>query len=206
MNYSRICEIYLQLESTSSGLEKISILSNFLGEIKDKPEFIYLLRGQVFGDFESKELGVSHQLVIKAICRASGVGEDEIVGKFKEFGELGLVAEEVLGSKKKQASLFEERLTIEKVFLNLRKLVEIEGVGTVDLKVGHIVDLLHSASAREAKYVVYFVMLLRIIALSPKVLKTRRFVGWRFRRLMIKLQILRRFLSVHLKTNWRKLN
>jgi DNA ligase-1 len=41
---------------------------------------------------------------------------------------------------------------------NLRKLPEIEGTGTVDLKIGYIVDLLHSATAKEAKYVVRTVL------------------------------------------------
>ena len=158
MDYSRICEVYAGLEATASGLEKTDILVGFLGEIRDSPECIYLLRGQLFADYESKELGISHQLVIKGIARAAGVSEVEVVEKFRELGDLGKVAEEVLGGKKKQQGLFEAKLSVEKVMMNLRKLVEIEGSGAVDLKIGYIIDLLHSASGVEAKYVVRTVL------------------------------------------------
>lgn len=154
MDYSRLCKIYEALENTSSGLEKTDILAGFLGEIRSNPEIIYLLRGELFADYESKELGVSVQLVIKALARASGLDESEVVLNFKELGDLGNVAEKILGGKKKQKGLFEEKLTVEKVMMNLRKLPELEGSGAVDLKIGHIVDLLLSASAVEAKYIV----------------------------------------------------
>ncbi len=158
MDYSRICEIYEALESTSKGLEKTGILVDFLGEIRDYPDFIYLLRGQLFADYDNRELGISHQLVIKAISRAAGISEAEVVEYFKELGELGLVAEKVLGGRKKQRGLFEKRLSVERVMENLRKLPTIEGSGAVDLKIGYIVDLLHSATAEEAKYVVRTVL------------------------------------------------
>ncbi|HDL02466.1 MAG TPA: DNA ligase, partial [Candidatus Pacearchaeota archaeon] len=158
MDYSRICEVYEALEGTASGLEKTDILAGFLGEIKKNPEFIYLLRGQLFADYDSRELGISHQLVIKAISRVAGISESVIVEGFRELGELGLVAEKVLGEAKKQKGLFEGKLSVEKVMMNLRGLVDIEGVGAVDLKVGHIVDLLISASAIEAKYIVRTVL------------------------------------------------
>ena len=158
MDYSKICEIYEGLEGTSKGLEKTEILVGFLGEIWNSPEFIYLLRGQLFADYDNRELGISVQLVIKAISRAGGISENEVVDKFKELGDLGSVAENVLGSEKKQSALFEKKLSVEKVLKNLRKLVEIEGSGAVDLKIGHIVELLHSASAEEAKYVVRTVL------------------------------------------------
>ena len=36
MDYSKICEVYATLESTSKGLEKTEILASFLGEIRDE--------------------------------------------------------------------------------------------------------------------------------------------------------------------------
>ena len=158
MDYLKICKVYEALESTSSGLEKTDILVSFLDEIKNNPDFIYLLRGKLFADYESCELGVSVQLMIKVISRASGIGENDVVEKFKEFGDLGLVAEEVLGEKKRQKGLFEEKLSVEKVVKNLKKLVSAMGSGAVDLKIGYIVDLMMSASAVEAKYIVRSVL------------------------------------------------
>ena len=158
MDYSKICGVYAGLEGTSKGLEKTDILAGFLGEICEKPELIYLLQGRLFADYDNRELGISIQLIIKAISRAAGIGENAVVDKFKELGDLGKVAEAVLGRKKKQISLFSGKLSVEKVMDNLRKIPTFEGKGTVDFKVGLIVELLHSASAEEAKYVVRTVL------------------------------------------------
>ena len=158
MDYSRICEIYEALENTSKGLEKTDILADFLGEIHGEPELIYLLQGRLFADYDNRELGISHQLIIKAIGKSAGVGEPEVVDEFKELGDLGKVAESVLDGKKKQTALFSGKLSVEKVVENLKKLTTIEGKGTVDQKIGYIVDLLHSATPTEAKYVVRTVL------------------------------------------------
>ena len=167
-----MCDVYSELEATPSGLEKTDILAGFLGKIRDNPEFIYLLRGQLFADYESKELGISVQLIIKAIARAAGILEDEVVDDFRKLGDLGDVAEKVLGGKKKQRGLFEKKLSVEKVLENLRKLPEIDGAGTVDLKIGYIVDLLHSATTVEAKYIV------RTVLNDLKIGVGRKGYGW----------------------------
>jgi DNA ligase-1 len=158
MDYSRVCEVYAALEGTAKGLEKTDILAGFLGEIRGEPELIYLLQGRLFADYDNRELGVSVQLVIKAISRAAGIGEDVVVERFKELGDLGKVAEAVLGKRKKQKALFDGKLSVEKVMGNLRKVPTFEGKGTVDFKVGLIVDLLHLATPEEAKYVVRTVL------------------------------------------------
>jgi DNA ligase 1 len=154
MDYSKICNVYHALESTTKGLDKTKILANFLEEIKDKPDLIYLLQGRLFADYDNRELGISHQLIIKAIVRATGVSEAEIIDEFKNLGDLGKVAESVFREKKKQTALFSSKLKVDKVVNNLKKIPDIEGRGTVDLKIGYIVELLHSATPNEAKYIV----------------------------------------------------
>ncbi len=56
--------------------------------------------------------------------------------------------------KRKQSTLFHSKLNVEKVFENLKKLVEIEGHGSVEKKLSLISELLNSASGKEAKYIV----------------------------------------------------
>ena len=158
MEYRKICEVYHALESTTKGLEKTEILAKFLGEIRKEPELIYLLQGNIFADYDHRELGVSHQLVIKAIGKAGGISDSEVVEKFKDLGDLGKVAEAVLGKKKQQMALFSSKLSIEKVMTNLQRLPSLEGKGTVEIKIGSIVELLHSATPLEAKYIVRTVL------------------------------------------------
>jgi len=158
MDYEKLCEVYAALESTTKGLEKTSILGKFLEKIEKKPELIYLLQGKVFADYDSRELGISHQLAIRSISRAAGILDSDVVKEFKDFGDLGKVAEAVIGNKKKQTALFSSKLSIGKVFENLRKITTFVGKGTVDLKLGLIVELLHSASSLEAKYIIRTVL------------------------------------------------
>ena len=157
MDYSKICKVYERLESTAKGLIKTEILGEFLGEIRKTPEVIYLLQGNVFADSESKELGVSHQIVIRAISKAFGISDSEVVDKFKELGDLGKVCESLMKGKK-QTALFSKKLSVEKVLSNFRRLPDLEGKGTVELKIGLIVELLHSANSVEGKYIIRTVL------------------------------------------------
>ncbi len=157
MKYTELCKIYLQLEGTSKGLEKTSIIAKFLGKIKDEPEVIYLLQGRVFPDWDEREMGISQQLAIKAISRASGASSEEVVDEFRKLGDLGLVAESLFKNKK-QSSLFSSKLIVRKVLDNLQKLPGLEGKGTIDKKMGLIVELLNSASGIEAKYIIRTLM------------------------------------------------
>jgi DNA ligase-1 len=152
MLYSKLCEIYEKLSSTTKGLEKTKIIADFLKNLEKEPETIYLLQGRFVPDYDERESGISEQLAIKALSKAAGIKEEQIVKEFKKTGDLGLTAE-IVCKNKKQSSLFSEKLTTEKVLENLRKLPTIEGKGAVDRKMGIIIELLNSASAVEAKYI-----------------------------------------------------
>ncbi len=157
MEYSEIVEVYEQLEATSKGLEKTEILGKFLEKTEHEPEIIYLLQGRVFPDYDERELGISQQLAIKAIAKATGMNDKEVVNEFRKLGDLGEVAARFAG-KKKQGALFAKKLTTDKVLNNLKKLPSLEGKGTVGHKIDLIVELLNSASAKEAKYVLRTVL------------------------------------------------
>jgi DNA ligase-1 len=158
MDYSNLCDMYHSLESTTKGLEKTDILAEFLGKIKNMPEVIYLLQGKVFAEFNNSEMGISHQLAIRAIGKAVGISDKKVLESFKELGDLGKVAEKLLGECKQQTALFTQKLKVEKVMNNLKKITTLEGKGTVDLKINLIVELFHSASPLEAKYIMRTVL------------------------------------------------
>jgi len=154
MLYKEFVDVYEDLASTTKKLEKRDIIAGFLPELKGHEDWIYLLRGRVFPDYDESEFGISGKLAMKAIARTSGVSQDKIDEKFKKVGDLGDIAEDLSGKNRKQSSLFSKRLDVEKVFGNLRKLVEIEGKGAVGKKMSLIVELLGNASGKEAKYIV----------------------------------------------------
>src|SRR3989344_4837926 len=116
MKYSELCEVYDTLSKTTKRLEKIDILAKYLKKLsKNKLDnkTIYLLRGRVLPDYDSREFGISRQLVIKIISKASGVSSENIVKELNKIGDLGEVAESLM-AKKKQHTLYSSALTVEK--------------------------------------------------------------------------------------------
>lgn len=155
MQYSTLCEVYEELEKNPSRLKKTEILADFLKKLKhvENKSIIYLLLGRAYPDYSEKEFGISEKLCIKALEKSSGISGKEINNKWRKIGDLGKVAEEIM-SKKKQHTLFSNKLSVEKVLDNLKKLPELTGIGTVDKKLGLISELLTSASGIEAKYII----------------------------------------------------
>lgn len=155
MQYKEFVEIYENLAGTTKKLEKTSFLAGFFKKLdkEGKKQWVYLLKGKVFADYDSREFGISHQLVIKAMANAFGIKNEDIVERFKKTGDLGDIAEEV-SKIRKQRALFFSKLDVEKVFENLRKIAEIEGKKAVERKISLIAELLNSASGKEAKYIV----------------------------------------------------
>jgi DNA ligase-1 len=153
MKYLTLVEVYEHLESTSKRLEKTFILSEFLRTADELDRVMLLVQGRVFPNWDTSELGMAAKLLVKAISLATGASLDKIESLWKETGDLGTVAAE-LTKNKSQATLFSQPLTVQKVFDNLRKLVELEGAGTVDRKVQLVAELLTSAQPAESKYII----------------------------------------------------
>ncbi|MBU0906562.1 MAG: ATP-dependent DNA ligase [Nanoarchaeota archaeon] len=155
MQYSDFVEVYEGLFATTKRLEKETILAEFLKKLakEGEPEWIYLLRGKVTPDYDDRILGLSDKLAMKAIGKTFGIKDEEIAKRYRKIGDIGELAEEFAG-KKKQTSLFAKKLTVEKVFSNLRKVMGIEGKGAVSGKIALISELLGQAEGKEAKYIV----------------------------------------------------
>ena len=103
MRYSELCEIYEALEQNSSRLKKTEILSNLLKKLKETDyELIYLLKGQVFPDYSEKEFGISEKLCIRVMEKSSGISKETIIKEWRQLGDLGLVAEKIINSKKQK--------------------------------------------------------------------------------------------------------
>ncbi len=154
MRYSKLAEFYEEVSSTTKRLEKIDILSKFLKTLKkEDSDILYLIEGNIYPDYDERKTGISNQLAIKAISKATGTNSKKVVQEWKTIGDIGKVAEK-LTKHKKQATLHSHILTTEKVLENLRKLPELEGKGTVNKKLALITELLTSASPTEALYLV----------------------------------------------------
>lgn len=154
MRYEKLAQLYEELSSTTKRLEKITILSKFLEHLKEEDaDILYLIEGNIYPDYDERRIGISNQLAIKAISKATGTPSQKVNSRWKKIGDIGEVAKE-LTANKKQMTLASHVITTKKVIDNLRKLPELIGTGTVDHKLKLIVELLTSATPIEALYLV----------------------------------------------------
>ena len=138
MLYKKLTELYSNLGNTTKRLEKIEILSKFLEHLpEEERETIYLLEGNIYPEYDERKIGISNQIAIKAISKATGTDSKKVVQEWKKIGDLGEVAKK-LTQEKKQRTLQSHILTVKKVLENLRKLPELEGKGTIDKKLSLI--------------------------------------------------------------------
>ncbi|MFA5887544.1 MAG: ATP-dependent DNA ligase [Candidatus Nanoarchaeia archaeon] len=155
MDYSELADAYDQLENTAKRLDKTAIIAKILKDAsKDEiADVICLLQGSVFTAAEKdKHIGISSKLAAKAVANCAGVSQEKVEEQLGKEGDLGIVAEKLF-AKKKQSTLFSQKLSVKKVVATIRKLSEIEGKGSVDMKVGFVSQLLNSASGIEARYI-----------------------------------------------------
>jgi len=159
MNYLKLADVYEQLEGTTKKLEKTDILARlFKTTPKDMLYKVVLLsQGTVFPASSEEEIGIARNMMVRIISKATGESEKTVIASFKKTGDLGLTAEELV-SKKKQRTLLQKQLTVEKVYNNLRKLPSITGAGSQDRKVALVAELISSAKPKEARYVVRTVL------------------------------------------------
>jgi DNA ligase 1 len=154
MEYSKLAAFYDEINNTTKKLEKADILARLFKEAGvDLEVIVYLCQGKVFPLWDDRKIGFSSRLMIKAMHVALGISIGEIEKLLNKKGDLGKVSEELI-KRKRQATLFKGKLTVKKVFDNIRKLADMEGEGTVNRKVQLVAELLTSADEQEVKYVV----------------------------------------------------
>ena len=154
MEFSIIAEMFEKMEKTSSRIELTNILVELLKETPEKiiPNVVYLLQGIIRPNFEGVELGVAEKLAIRAISKSSGLPIKQIENDYKNCGNLGLTASNML-KLKTQTTFTAEKITLERVYETLLKIANIEGKGSQDLKMKYISSLLNDATPIEGKFV-----------------------------------------------------
>ena len=154
MEFSIIAEIFEKMEKTSSRIELTNILVELLKKTPEKiiPNVVYLLQGIIRPNFEGVELGVAEKLAIRSISKSSGLPIKKIEDDYRNCGNLGLTASNIL-KLKTQTTFTAEKITIERVYETLFKIANLEGKGSQDLKMKYISSLLNDATPLEAKFV-----------------------------------------------------
>ncbi len=172
MKYKDLSTLYDAIVTTSKRLEKTAIIAEFLRHCneEDLPLVLNLLSGRVFPLWDSRKIGFSSRLLIKAISAATGSSVETIENALNKQGDLGDVAATLL-DKKSQQTLGQTDLTVAKVTTNIQKLAVQEGSGTVNKKVGLVAELLSSATPSEAKYISRTVLEVLRVGIAEGILK-----------------------------------
>jgi len=154
MEFSIIAEIFEKMEKTSKRTELTEILVELLQKTPKKiiPIIVYLLQGVIRPNFEGVELGIAEKLAIRAISKSSGLPIKKIEDGYRDNGDLGITASNIL-KLKTQTTFTAEEITIERVYETLFKIAKLEGKGSQDLKMKYISSLLNDATPLEAKFV-----------------------------------------------------
>jgi len=50
---------------------------------------MYLLQGDIYPEYDERRIGISNQLAIKAISKATGTNPKKIIQEWKSVGDLG---------------------------------------------------------------------------------------------------------------------
>ena len=154
MQYQDLVKVYEALESTSSRLEMTDILANLFrsADHKDIKKIVYMTQGGIVPDFYPEKLGLADKLYQRTLVMATGADEAFVRDLWAKEGDPGVVTERIF-STKKQTTLFSEPLTLERVYDALIKIARSEGLGSQDLKMKLLADILHDAKPNEAKYI-----------------------------------------------------
>ncbi|MCL4131771.1 UNVERIFIED_CONTAM: hypothetical protein GTU68_041944, partial [Idotea baltica] len=115
---------------------------------------IYLCLNKVAPSFEGIELGVGEIYLCRAVAQATGRSVSMIKSEIAERGDLGLVAEH---SKSNQPMMFQPaRLTVKKVFSNLKEIALMSGQASQMKKIDKIKSMLVACKGSEVRFLMRF--------------------------------------------------
>jgi DNA ligase-1 len=146
-SFKDLAAAYEQLENTSSDNELRSILSSVFKRVSKNEidKVVYLTLGRIASNYADVNLGMAAKMVMKAVAVAANADEHDVIRLYKKLGDIGAVAEELVGRKRKQ-------LTVNDVFATLHEIAAAGGAGSQDEKIQLLAKLLQNASALEARY------------------------------------------------------
>ena len=155
--YLALAQTLRMIEDTSSRLEIIRILANFLGSVaavspEDLVGCVYLCLNQLGPSYEGLELGVAEGSLTKAVAQATGRSLDKMKAAVTEAGDLGSVAESSRGG---QRLMFRPAAhSIASVLAKLRAIAGLSGQASMAKKVEMMKGLMVAGRDCEVRYLV----------------------------------------------------
>ncbi len=147
MKFAALVERLAQLEATTKRLEMTRILGELFqaAEVDDMAAIVYLSQERLGPAYENVEFGMGEALIAQAIARATDKPLADVKKEYKDKGDYGIVAEELVKGRGKG-------LEVDVVFDRLHEIATASGDGAVEKKVTLLANLLKQVSPREARY------------------------------------------------------
>ncbi len=176
--------VLLPLEKTTKKLEQTKILAEFYERVsaEELPQHIYLILGQMGPSFRNPQFHFGLEFMLYALAEVVptqaelthnlfGDSVDEVTAsdqkkelkkRYKKFGDIGLLVEEVLAEKEKLTgsssssnsnSTQTQDLTVPEVYDRLLQITQITGQGSQEEKIQYVAKLLRELKPLSAKYV-----------------------------------------------------
>lgn len=153
MKFASLAAYFEKLETTSSRLELIQILSDLFKSSDDPQEIseiCYLVQGRIAPFYEPIEIGMADRMVTQSIAQAYGTDKETVWHQYQKVGDIGLVAQEFSLKFKAHSA----KLSVEEVFNRLTQIAHMSGEGSVEKKITALAELLGSVDAQSAKFLV----------------------------------------------------
>ncbi len=147
------------LEPVSGRTQMIAMLAEMLGQAEpdDIAQLVYLSQGRLLPDFIQKEFGMNERLVFRSIAQAYGSTAEAVAARFKQLGDVGLVAQEFAQSGGRQMPVEGnggvDGMSLQEVYSHLTRITETVGSGSQEAKVTLLAELLARLEPLEAKHV-----------------------------------------------------
>jgi len=158
MEFRKIAETFERLEATPKRLEMRTILVDLIRPLRppDLGRVLYLAQGLLRPEYEGVELGVADSLARRAVANATHTEDVVVAQRTKESGDLGTTTGELLAGVRRLGD--SPPLHVAEVYSELTRIAEAKGVGSQEVKVQLLSELLLRASPLEGKFIVRFVL------------------------------------------------
>lgn len=153
MKFSRLAELFEQIQDTSSRLQMTQQLCDIFMQVNEHEARLiaYLIMGELNAQYIGTKFNLAEKSVIKVVANLLDKTDYQVLIELKKTGDLGsVVAEYDLKSH--------HDLSVMDVYGHLEKLEKLGGTGSQDTKQKAMYDLLCQVDRLSAKYIIRIVL------------------------------------------------
>lgn len=153
MKFSKLAQIFEQIEVTASRLQMTQQLADLFSEVTahEAKVVAYLVMGELHAQYIGTKFNLASKALIKVVANLLGQADAQVLAELKKAGDLGsLVVQYDLKNTQDH--------TILEVYNELHKIEQISGTGSQEHKQKALLDLLSGVDSLSAKYIVRIVL------------------------------------------------